>query len=342
LVSYWFYQTEYCEGPYVDPERADDADYICGSVYAYLDQALLMLLGSLPEGLTWAGWDTTTDLSNGTDVTCISHPDAARKKITFGYLINHPWGKPNNFWGISWTSGTIEQGSSGSGLYRDDNQLLIGVSSHSEVPIGCDNPDGPSGYGKFGRFYSELYIGDLLEGGSDDPAEDFDTCETALGVPSYPVSWPGLIVKSTDEDWFQLDVPVGGELVIDLSFVHYYGDIDLELYTECGGEAVASATSNDDDEHLSFHNLLPTTEFYLRIFLAAGTRQEYDLAIDLTFPECPGDADGDGDTDQGDLGILLADWGCTGGDCPGDLDGDGDADQADLGVLLGDWGCGEP
>ena len=55
---------------------------------------------------------------------------------------------------------------------------------------------------------------------------------------------------------------------------------------------------------------------------------------------CPGDLDGDGDTDQADLGILLADWGCTGGDCPGDCDDDGDTDQADLGILLADWGCG--
>jgi hypothetical protein len=52
----------------------------------------------------------------------------------------------------------------------------------------------------------------------------------------------------------------------------------------------------------------------------------------------PGDLDCDGDVDQGDLGILLADWGCTGGDCPGDCDGDGDTDQADLGVLLAHWG----
>ena len=30
---------------------------------------------------------------------------------------------------------------------------------------------------------------------------------------------------------------------------------------------------------------------------------------------CPGDLDGDGQTGQTDLGILLADWGCTGDDC---------------------------
>ena len=55
---------------------------------------------------------------------------------------------------------------------------------------------------------------------------------------------------------------------------------------------------------------------------------------------CPGDVDGDGDTDHSDLGALLADWGCTGGDCVGDLDGDGQTGHSDLGILLSDWGCG--
>jgi hypothetical protein len=56
---------------------------------------------------------------------------------------------------------------------------------------------------------------------------------------------------------------------------------------------------------------------------------------------CVGDVDGDGDTDHADLGIMLADWGCT-VDCVGDLDGDDDTDHSDLGILLADWGCGVP
>jgi len=55
---------------------------------------------------------------------------------------------------------------------------------------------------------------------------------------------------------------------------------------------------------------------------------------------CVGDLDGDGRTGQSDLGILLGDWGCTGGGCVGDLDGDGGTGQPDLGILLADWGCG--
>ena len=54
---------------------------------------------------------------------------------------------------------------------------------------------------------------------------------------------------------------------------------------------------------------------------------------------CVGDLDGDADTDQADLGILLASYGLDDG---GDLDDDGDTDQQDLGILLADWGCGVP
>jgi len=56
----------------------------------------------------------------------------------------------------------------------------------------------------------------------------------------------------------------------------------------------------------------------------------------------PGDLNGDGCVDQVDLGILLADWGCAGGNCPGDCNGDGDTDEADLGILLAHWGEGCP
>jgi len=55
-----------------------------------------------------------------------------------------------------------------------------------------------------------------------------------------------------------------------------------------------------------------------------------------------GDLNNDGCVDQGDLGILLSDWGCTGGECPGDCDGDGDTDHSDLGILLAHWGEGCP
>ena len=58
---------------------------------------------------------------------------------------------------------------------------------------------------------------------------------------------------------------------------------------------------------------------------------------------CPGDVDGDGDTDLSDLAALLAAYGSTTGDPSynpdADFDGDGDVDLSDLAFLLADYGC---
>jgi len=51
-----------------------------------------------------------------------------------------------------------------------------------------------------------------------------------------------------------------------------------------------------------------------------------------------GDLDGDGVVGLSDLAILLANYGCTGGNCPGDVDGDGDVDLTDLSLLLAAYG----
>jgi polyhydroxybutyrate depolymerase len=64
---------------------------------------------------------------------------------------------------------------------------------------------------------------------------------------------------------------------------------------------------------------------------------EYFLAHPKASAPCPGDLDGDGDTDQSDLGLLLANYGISAG---GDLDNDGDTDQSDVGILLADYNCG--
>jgi hypothetical protein len=69
---------------------------------------------------------------------------------------------------------------------------------------------------------------------------------------------------------------------------------------------------------------------------AVGPDEDEDGIMDAC--ECPGDLNKDWIVDHSDLGLLLADWRCTGGDCPGDADADGDTDHSDLGLLLANWG----
>lgn len=62
------------------------------------------------------------------------------------------------------------------------------------------------------------------------------------------------------------------------------------------------------------------------------------LVVADTSAPCPGDVDGNGTVDGGDLGVLLGQWGTAGS---ADFDGNGTVDGADLGALLGAWGaCG--
>ncbi len=53
---------------------------------------------------------------------------------------------------------------------------------------------------------------------------------------------------------------------------------------------------------------------------------------------CPGDVNGDGVVDLGDLGILLANFGMPGTPATGDLNNDGVVDLTDLGVVLAEFG----
>ncbi len=62
------------------------------------------------------------------------------------------------------------------------------------------------------------------------------------------------------------------------------------------------------------------------------------------FQACPGDIDGDGDTDHSDLGELLRAWGARPGDPNwnenADLDSDGEVGHGDLAIFFTGWGCG--
>ncbi len=79
----------------------------------------------------------------------------------------------------------------------------------------------------------------------------------------------------------------------------------------------------------------------------AGTTAYFDNIVVSTTPPVSfveGDADGDGDVDFDDLGILLGNYDQSGfpANTRGDSDGDGDVDFDDLGLLLGNYGLGVP
>ncbi len=165
------------------------------------------------------------------------------------------------------------------------------------------------------------------------PAIEFDSFYASTKTDPAnqpPLGCPGLIYPMTNEPqlrfatWFGVP-PCGGDgtwTIARYTIVVPDGSATIPSVVAEGGGGGAPILGTLTGVATSYNTLGDCNEF----------------AFDLIVGQCRGDLDGDYDIDQADLGILIADWGCTGGDCPGDCDNDGDTDQSDLGVLLAHWG----
>lgn len=115
------------------------------------DFALLLLRGSLPADVYYAGWNATGDGANGG--ASLHHPSGDARKISLFETELAPatvdiGGACNvEAWEVHWVRGTTEGGSSGGGLWSADRQV-IGILSGGTA--SCENPNGADFYGRLG------------------------------------------------------------------------------------------------------------------------------------------------------------------------------------------------
>ncbi|GAG29591.1 unnamed protein product, partial [marine sediment metagenome] len=102
------------------------------------------------------------------------------------------------------------------------------------------------------------------------------------------ISGPGV---QADDDWYEIDVTSGEEnLIVDLTFTHAAGDIDLEVY-DSGGALVANSYSTTDDEHID--TVLPSPGTYYLLVHWGNAGNSYDLWWDdSSFGPGPDPGDG--------------------------------------------------
>jgi hypothetical protein len=162
------------------------------------------------------------------------------------------------------------------------------------------------------------------------------------GVATFAGSGPGPHFLAVDEagatlsanlDVFQLDpgdgmVPgiQGAGLLVDVTWS------DDSFQTVCTEKLDTRATLFS----LQFLPGFWTFEDFLSGAMGDTPISVDTLEVRVPGSGCWGDLDGDGDTDQADLGALLASYGI---DAGGDLNCDGQTDQIDLGILLADYDC---
>jgi hypothetical protein len=193
LETHWFFESAWCNSTtrnsnYEKKSGGAKLHWTSGwsssNQTSSQDVSFLELNTSPPPGVSYAGW--TTDMGSG-EVTGIHHPLGDWKKLSMGdqggdYII---WGNgyvdrssAGNFRRVDWTDGGTEGGSSGSGLFKNYDQL-VGILSggNSESCGGYDY------YSKFGAAYSTGNLSKWLNPGT--------TCTYSISPSSVSFPYTG-------------------------------------------------------------------------------------------------------------------------------------------------------
>ena len=171
--TFWFYQTASCDSGTLGPDvvtLSGGADLLHAEPTT--DTTLLRLSDPPPSGAYFSGWTIAfpflTQSSSG-----VHHPLGDLKKISLGsirafrdcdpsdsgstsFSCRGGTQETSNFLDVQFTAGTTEGGSSGSGVFDQSEQRLIGVLYGGSS--SCASPDASNIYGRFDRSF---VIGDL-------------------------------------------------------------------------------------------------------------------------------------------------------------------------------------
>jgi hypothetical protein len=160
---WWFYQTSACNSGRLR------SGIVHSTAHANLlvaqrsnDFALLRLLGNAPGGAVFSGW-TSAPQTAGTAIFGLHHPGGyvppslgSYLRRATGSITSTNYGCPASGlvsgYGINWTVGTAEEGSSGSGLWNSSH-YLVGVLSCGPLTPACN---GHNTYSKFANFYPQI------------------------------------------------------------------------------------------------------------------------------------------------------------------------------------------
>jgi hypothetical protein len=166
VQSYWFYQTTSCNSGTLKNwiRRSSGADLLVTD--RSNDSTLLRLIDSVPAGAWFSGWDSST-IAAGTAVFGLHHPDGYSPPSVNSHLRRSSGSIATtssscsdsglvSAFNVEWSSGTIEGGSSGSGLWTTNSQgaHLVGALSCGPDPDTCSSPYGI--YAKFSNFYPQI------------------------------------------------------------------------------------------------------------------------------------------------------------------------------------------
>jgi lysyl endopeptidase len=291
LTTLWFYESTACDGAFTSAgsvQVAGGAQLVLGN--QNVDSTLLLLNRAAPSGALFSGWNAAR-LSSGTPIVSISHPAGDTSRYAIGSVLQEYRivDRPQDMYGVHFSKGIIEGGSSGSGLFTMAGStlqlrgILTGTTVRQEGGMSCTNLNEDALYSRFEIFYPQIaqYVSNSGQAADDAPnrVQDF---------AGRPLDTAGA------------DAPLNTRadtVAIDNRRIDYAGDLDLYRFTISASSYVSvwtqganidtvgsildsrgvSLESNDDaqagDNHTGITRKLSPGTYYFQVahWDAAGT-----------------------------------------------------------------------
>src|SRR5258708_7072514 len=236
LTTLWFYESTSCEGGLVNPNMQQVAG---GATLVFtnynVDSTLLQLNFSPPGGAAYSSW-TTAELGSGAPIVSISHPTGDTSRYALGTIAHDfRFDRPQNFYGVLYSRGIIQGGSSGSGLFQLSNGTLklagtlFGSTVHGTGDgLSCTNLNEDGLYGRFSIFGPEItqYLG---------------AARAADDAPNRVQDFAGVPDTSTPLD------QASGTLSFNGKRIDYAGDLDLFRFNLQAAAYVSAWTEGTQD-----------------------------------------------------------------------------------------------
>lgn len=243
------------------------------------DYTFIMVDGALASGRFWMGWDAN-NIPNNSIGAGVHHPGGGVLRYSSGIANYSLVCSSGSHFRTNFFTAPTEPGSSGSGWY--DSSLRFRGQLHCGFSFCGAALDDGDDWGHYAVTYPN--ISGLMAGGSDDSSEPNDSCAGARAIGTGLLS--NRIVKSTNADWYSINVGAGQRIQVTITFEHDYGDVDAELVSTCGGSALDSSTSTTDTETLQWDNYGGATTVRIHPYLYGGgsyadTRANYAINVQL-------------------------------------------------------------
>jgi hypothetical protein len=163
--SFWFYEQSACDplrAVVTTPLQLSDGMQLVFT-NANIDSTLLLMAQSPPAGAQYSGWNAA-QMPMGTSVTSLSHPRGDTARLALGSVASliRVFDKPQDMYGVRFTRGIIEQGSSGSGLFTMSagslqlRGILSGTTIRQAGGMSCTNLNEDALYGRMDILHPQI------------------------------------------------------------------------------------------------------------------------------------------------------------------------------------------